>query len=114
MYNPNNVFAQIIRGDMPATKVCEDDNFCAILDINPQAPIHIVIFPKKEYMSLEDIPPGRENFIGEMVQFARQIAREQNIHQNYQLHMNVGPDVQQVQHLHLHLLGGWEKGQEPK
>lgn len=103
-----DIFAQIIDRQIPATIIDEDDDFVVFKDIHPVAPVHVLIVPKIAYQTLEEIE------LDDQIQFrlikkSRQIAKKLGINQNYKIHLNVGKQVQQVPHLHLHLLGGWDK-----
>lgn len=105
------IFKRIIDGDIPCSKVFENDRILAFRDINPQAPVHILIIPKKEIKNISDITEDDQALIGEMFVVARQIALEQGIFDNFRVVTNSGPDAGQViYHLHFHLLGGKKLG----
>ncbi len=99
------LFCKIVSGAIPAKKVFEDDQAIAFRDISPQAPVHILIVPKKHIGSLtetEDQP-----LLGHLLALVQQIARSENLGGGYRTVINTGPDGgQTVDHLHLHLLGG--------
>ncbi|PIR58874.1 MAG: histidine triad nucleotide-binding protein [Candidatus Pacebacteria bacterium CG10_big_fil_rev_8_21_14_0_10_56_10] len=101
------IFSKIVDGELPATVHYQDDDFMVIDDIQPAAPVHLLIISKRPYASLEEVPLDRVGFHSRLLQLARQMAAKLGIADNYKLVMNVGRQVQQVQHLHLHLLGGW-------
>jgi histidine triad (HIT) family protein len=101
------VFGQIIKGKLPSTKVFENDRILAIEDIHPVAPVHILIMPKKEIASLQEMEPADLPLIAEIVEVAQKIAREKGIADGYRLLTNSGSDAGQVIfHLHFHLIGG--------
>lgn len=108
-YDPNNIFAKILRGEIPCKKVYEDDHVLAFHDINPKAPIHILIIPKGAYVSWDDFSANASDT--EIVCFVRAagtIARELGADaKGYRMLANTGPDGgQEVPHFHLHLFAG--------
>ena len=106
------IFSKIIRREIPSSIRFEDEDFIVINDIYPKAPVHVLIIPKKAYESLEAVDLNDDVFYAKLLKKARQIAKELEISDNYKLFMNVGEMIQGVQHLHLHLMGGWKsKGQ---
>jgi len=102
------LFCRIIRKELPSRPVYEDDRVYAFEDINPQAPVHILIIPKEHILSLAETPPGRDELLGRLLMVAREIAREKEIAgSGYRLVLNTGRDSgQAVGHIHFHLLGG--------
>jgi histidine triad (HIT) family protein len=104
----DSIFLKIIRRELPATIEYEDEDIIAIRDINPQAPIHLLMIPKKLIPTANDLTPEDAPLVGKMFLVAKQLAREKGIADNgYRLVMNVGADGGQVvYHIHLHLLGG--------
>lgn len=101
----STVFGLIIQGKIPAKKVFENEHVLAIEDINPVAPIHILIMPKKEVKSVQQLED--ENLLVEIWKAARHIAEEKGIEDGYRLLTNCGSDAgQTVFHLHFHLIGG--------
>ena len=101
------VFGLIIQGKIPSKKVFENERILAIEDIHPVAPVHILIMPKKEIPSLQEIEPHDLPLIGEIVEVAQKIAEERGITEGYRLLTNNGPDSgQTIFHLHFHLIGG--------
>jgi histidine triad (HIT) family protein len=103
----NCLFCRIIRGEIPAKKVYEDDDVFAFDDIEPQAPTHVLIIPKKHFAGLKEAQTDDAELIGRCHLAAAQIARERNVETGYRTVLNVGPDAgQSVFHLHVHLLGG--------
>ena len=102
------IFCKIANKEIPANVVYEDDKFIAFKDINPKAPIHLLIVPKKHIQSLNHLELKDKEFIGELILVAQKIAREQKVSNGYKLIFNVGRGGGQViSHLHLHLLAGW-------
>lgn len=106
------IFSKIIAGEIPADKIFQDDRVTAFKDINPQAPVHILIVPNKEIPTVNDVTEEDEATLGHMLVVAKQIAREQGIAEGgYRLIINCGDDGgQEVYHLHLHLMGGRKLG----
>ena len=103
----NTIFKKIITGKLPADKVYENESLLVIKDINPQAPIHLLIIPKKEYRSLQEIPQNELHIVAEIVETAQNLAQKFRIANNYRLLTNVGAEAgQSVFHLHFHLIGG--------
>ncbi len=106
------IFSKIIRREIPATIVYQDERVTAFRDIHPQAPVHILIVTNKVIPSVNDVTPEDEADLGHMFVVAAQIAREQGIaNDGYRLLINCGPHSgQEVYHLHMHLLGGRRLG----
>jgi histidine triad (HIT) family protein len=97
----------MIRGEIPAKKVYEDDHVFAIDDINPKAPTHVLVIPKKHFAGLKEAQPEDAEVIGRCHLTAAKIARERDIEDGYRTVLNVGPGAgQSVFHLHVHLVGG--------
>ena len=108
-YDPQNIFARILRGEIPAQRVYEDDWAVAFGDINPQAPIHVLVIPRGPWRSWADFSAGAPD--AEIAGFIRAIgtvARDLGLEQpGYRLLANAGLDAhQEVPHLHVHLFGG--------
>ena len=106
------IFSKIIRGEIPADIVHQDDIVTAFKDINPQAPVHILIVPNKDIATVDDVTEADAETLGHMFVVARQIARDQGIAETgYRLIVNCRDDGgQEVYHLHMHLLGGRSLG----
>lgn len=104
----DTIFGKIIRGEIPADRVYENDNVLAFRDINPAAPTHILVIPKKAIRNAGAAQPQDQAVLGELVLAAAEIARNEGIAEGgYRLVMNVGPNGgESVPHLHLHILGG--------
>jgi histidine triad (HIT) family protein len=109
------IFSKIIRREIPADIVYEDDRILAFRDINPQAPIHILIVPKKPIATLNDLQTEDAELIGQLYLAARQIAVEQGFAEaGYRTLINCNRDGgQDVFHIHLHLLAGRRMGWPP-
>ena len=108
-YDPNNIFAKILRGEIPCKKVYEDDFALAFHDINPQAPVHLLVIPKGAYVSWDDFSekaPAEE--IAGFIRAVGRVAREAGlVDPGYRMLANVGGHGhQEVPHLHVHLFGG--------
>ena len=103
-----NIFTKIIAKEMPATIVYEDDSALAFRDINPHAPVHILIVPKKEILRVSKATGSDESLLGHLLIVAAEIARREGIDgTGYRLVINNGRDAgETVPHLHVHLLGG--------
>ena len=108
-YDENNIFARILRDEIPSKRVYEDDYALAFHDINPQAPVHILVIPKGRYVSWDDFSEraSAEEIAG-FVRAVGRIARDEGlVAPGYRLLANVGPDSgQEVPHLHVHIFGG--------
>ncbi len=102
------IFSKIIRGEIPADIVYEDDDVIAFRDINPLAPVHVLVIPKVEIATVNDIQSDQAALVGKMVITAQKIAAEEGIAENgFRLVINCNEHGgQEVFHLHLHLLGG--------
>jgi len=102
------IFCQIADGKIPSEILYQDEEVIAFRDINPTAPTHLLIIPKKHIPSLAHLSQADLPLIGHMVNVANQLAKEEGVSENgYRLVINCGKDAgQEVPHLHLHLLGG--------
>jgi diadenosine tetraphosphate (Ap4A) HIT family hydrolase len=108
-YDESNIFARILRGEIPARRVYEDEHALAFHDINAQAPVHILVIPKGAYVSWDDFSEhGSADEIAGFVRAVGHVARDQGlVTPGYRLLANVGADGgQEVAHLHVHLFGG--------
>ena len=106
------LFCKIIKGEIPSTKVYEDEFVYAFKDINPAAPIHILVIPKKHITSLAEINDDDKEFIWKIHEAINKIARDQGfIKDGYRVIVNCGKNAgQEVMHLHYHLLAGEKFG----
>ena len=104
----DTIFSKIISHQIPADIVYEDDEILAFRDINPQAPVHVLIIPKIEIATVNDIQPEQAELIGKMVLTAQKIANQEGIAEDgYRLVINCNRHgCQVVFHLHMHLIGG--------
>ncbi len=101
------VFCQIAAGKIPSHMVYQDDTVVAFRDVHPQAPIHILIIPRKHITSLAEISPEDLPQVTHMIEVANKIAKDQGTSQGYRIVINTGGGGGQVvMHLHMHLLGG--------
>jgi len=101
------LFCRIVAGDIPATRVHEDDQVVAIRDINPQAPTHVLLMPVAHVASAAELTAADGPLLGRLFEVAAEIARAEGLTGGWRLVSNVGPDAgQSVDHLHVHLLGG--------
>jgi diadenosine tetraphosphate (Ap4A) HIT family hydrolase len=108
-YDESNIFARILRGEIPCSKIHEDEHALAFQDINPQAPVHILVVPKGPYVSWDDFSArASETEIAGFVRAVGAVARAQGlVEPGYRLLANVGMDGgQEVPHLHVHIFGG--------
>ncbi len=112
-YDPDNIFAKILRGEIPCDKVHEDEFALAFNDINPQAPVHVLVIPKGQYMSSDDFfgqAPGHEvaGFFRAVGQAARKLGA---LEDGYRILANHGRDAhQEVAHFHVHIFAGRDLG----
>jgi len=112
-YDPNNIFARILRGEIPCKKVYEDADTLAFHDIHPQARVHVLVIPKGAYVSLADFSErASEHEIAALVRAVGKVARELGLAESgYRILANHGPDShQEVPHLHVHIFGGQRLG----
>lgn len=101
------IFCKIAAGEIPSTKVYEDDKLLAFRDINPQAPVHILIIPKQHFESVNALDESSAPIVGEIMLVAKKLAKENGLDGGYRLITNIGDDGgQTVKHLHFHLIGG--------
>lgn len=112
-YDRNNIFARILRGEIACNQVYEDAHVLAFHDISPQAPTHILVIPKGEYVSLDDFSArATAEEIAALLRALGHIAREQGVADSgYRILSNTGPAAhQEVPHFHVHLFGGRDLG----
>ena len=110
----NCIFCKIIKGEIPSEKVYEDEEILAFKDINPAAPIHILVIPKKHITSLAHMEKDDEIIVGKIYGVINKIAEEQGVKDNgYRVIVNCGKDAgQEVMHLHFHILAGKQLGEK--
>lgn len=111
-YELSTIFSRIINGELPATIVYQDDLVTAFRDINPVAPVHVLIVPNKEIATVNDLTEEDERVAGRLFLAARKIAEQEGIAKSgYRLIINCNRDGgQEVYHLHMHLVGGRRMG----
>lgn len=109
VYDTNNVFARILRGEIPCKKLLETEHALAFPDINPQAPTHVLVIPKGAYIDFEDFASrASAEEIADLVRAAAEIARQVGaVESGYRLLSNCGVNAhQEVPHLHIHVFAG--------
>ena len=112
-YDDDNVFAKILRGEIPCDKIYEDDHALALHDINPQAPSHVLVIPRGKYVSWADFAAGAGDAeIAGFVRAVGRVARQLGLDEpGYRILANHGADAnQEVPHLHVHIFGGRNLG----
>ncbi|MEX2642597.1 MAG: histidine triad nucleotide-binding protein [Acetobacterales bacterium] len=112
-YDDDNVFAKILRGEIPCHRVYEDDHTLAFHDINPKAPIHVLVIPKGRYVSMDDFSANASTEeIAALLRAVGEVARELGVaEKGYRTLVNVGANGgQEVPHLHFHIFGGRSLG----
>ena len=103
---PDCLFCKIAAGVIPVTRLYENESVVAFADIYPQAPVHILIIPKRHFASLAQISSTETELLGELLLAVSKIAHEQKLKNGFRTVINTGPDGgQTVEHLHVHLLG---------
>jgi histidine triad (HIT) family protein len=109
------LFCKIVAGEIPAKRVHEDDELVAFEDIKPEAPVHVLIIPKRHISTLNDVQASDDQLVGSMMRRAALIAAERGINDSgYRTVMNCNSQAgQTVLHIHLHLLGGRRMGWPP-
>jgi len=109
------IFCEIVEGRIPSRQAHADDRLVAFHDVNPQAPTHVLVIPRRHVTSLLDLGPGDDDLVGAIVRKARDIAVELGLgERGFRLVLNCGDDAgYSVHHIHLHLLGGRRLGWPP-
>jgi histidine triad (HIT) family protein len=103
----DTIFGKIIRREIPADIVYEDDLALAFKDVNPQAPVHILVIPKKPIVNIATAEPDDQALLGHLLLTAKTVAKQAGLEKGYRLVINTGTDGgQTVYHLHIHILGG--------
>lgn len=103
------LFCKIVAGEIPSTKVYEDETILAFRDINPMAPTHILVIPKAHIPSVDGVTAENSGLVAHIFELIPQIAKAENLVNGYRVVSNCGPDAgQTVPHLHFHILGGRE------
>ena len=113
-HDANCIFCKIVAGQIPSRKAHEDEELLAFHDINPWAPVHLLIIPKQHIATHADVRPEHERLLGRMLLLAPKLAREHGANNGFRSIINTGRDGgQEVYHLHLHVIGGprpWKQG----
>ena len=109
------LFCDIVAGKIPAKVVHQDDAVLAFRDINPQAPTHVLVIPKRHITSLNDLTEGDDGLVGRLVRTGKDIAKQEGLaERGFRVLFNAGPDAgYSVYHIHLHLVGGRKLGWPP-
>ena len=112
--DPSCIFCRIVAGQIPSRKVFEDDELLAFHDIQPWAPVHVLVIPKTHIATLADTGPEHDALLGRMLGLAPRLMRELGVTNGFRTLINTGRDgLQEVWHLHMHVMGGlrpWAKG----
>ena len=109
MSEPNCIFCKIVRGEIPAKKVHEDELVLAFHDVRPQAQVHLLVIPKQHVPTLYDAAAGHEKAFGRMLALAGELARKEGATDGFRTIINTGRvGHQEVYHVHMHVLGGSE------
>jgi histidine triad (HIT) family protein len=112
--DPTCIFCKIAAGQIPSKKVHEDDELLAFHDINPWAPVHVLVIPKQHIAMLSDVGPEHEALLGRMLGLAPRLMKLLGVDNGFRTLINTGADGrQEVPHLHMHVMGGprpWLKG----
>ncbi len=113
-HDPNCIFCKIVAGQIPSRKAHEDDELLAFHDIAPWAPVHVLVIPKRHIPSLVEVDAGDAPLLGRMLALAPRLMRANGVTNGFRTLINNGADgLQEVPHLHLHVMGGprpWAKG----
>jgi histidine triad (HIT) family protein len=109
MTDPHCIFCKIVRGEIPAKKVHEDELVLAFHDVRPQAQVHLLVIPKQHVPTLYDTAAGHEKALGRMLAVAGELARKEGAADGFRTIINTGRvGHQEVYHVHMHVLGGSE------
>lgn len=101
------LFCKIVSGDIPSTKVYEDDKVLAFRDIAPQAPVHILVIPKEHIQSVQHVTEENSDYVKRIFEVIPKIAETEGLENGYRVISNIGHDgAQSVLHMHFHILGG--------
>ena len=113
--SPSCIFCRIASGEIPSRRAHEDPEIVAFEDVNPQAPVHVLVVPRAHIATLNDLDPASGEFIGRMILVGRKVAREKGLgDRGYRLVWNCLEEAgQSVFHIHLHVLGGRPMGWPP-
>ena len=113
--DPNCIFCKIASGQMQANLVHEDERSVAFMDINPQAPMHLLVIPREHIESVSALSPESDELVGHLFRVAAKLAKDNGVGDGgYRTVINTGPDAgQTVFHIHVHVLGGRSLGWPP-
>ncbi|HCA71927.1 MAG TPA: histidine triad nucleotide-binding protein [Ruminococcaceae bacterium] len=101
------VFCKIASGEIPSTRVYEDDLCVAFKDLEPQAPVHLLIIPREHITSVAEVTPENSSIVAHIFEVAAKLAKENHLEKGWRIVSNIGEDGgQTVKHMHFHLLGG--------
>ena len=107
--DPNCIFCKIVRGEIPAKKVHEDDHVVAFHDVRPQAPVHLLLVPREHVATLYETDARHEKALGRLLALAGRLARQEGANDGFRTIINTGKvGHQEVYHVHMHVLGGPE------
>jgi len=107
------LFCKIAAGEIPSTKVYEDENVYAFRDINPQAPTHILVIPREHIGSAAEVDEGNSVYAAKCLEAVAKIAKQEGLESGFRVISNCGPDAgQTVRHLHFHILAGKKLGEQ--
>ncbi len=109
------IFCKIVAGEIPGDVVLKEDDVTAFRDINPQAPVHVLVIPNEHVTNTLDLRPANDALVGKLIRTAVEVARREGVDQSgYRLVVNTGPDaLNAVPHLHVHVVGGRQMGWPP-
>jgi histidine triad (HIT) family protein len=112
--DPSCIFCRIVAGEIPCRKAYEDDDILVFHDIAPWAPVHVLVIPKEHFTTFYDVTEAQTPLLGRMLALAPRLMRELGVTNGFRTLINTGKDgMQEVQHLHVHVMGGprpWAKG----
>lgn len=112
--DPSCIFCRIVAGEIPSRKAYEDDDILVFHDIAPWAPVHVLVIPKEHVTTFYDVTEAQTPLLGRMLALAPRLMRELGVTNGFRTLINTGKDgMQEVQHLHVHVMGGprpWAKG----
>jgi len=112
--DPNCIFCKIVAGQIPSKKAYEDEHVLAFHDINPWAPVHVLLIPKQHVATLADVGPEHQEMLGRILVLAPRLMKDLGVTNGFRTVINTGADGgQEVWHLHVHAYGGprpWKKG----
>lgn len=103
----NCLFCKIVAKEIPSAKVLESSDFFAFRDIDPKAPVHVLVIPKKHFEDIAELSKSETDLTAGLMKFATEVAEIENLEKGFRIVLNTGPDGgQSVQHVHAHVLGG--------